>query len=221
MTKSVRASARTCAGVDGCRGGWVVASRAGAHLERTIAETVSRFDIVGIDMPIGLPDGGVRAADAAARRLLGRRASTIFPTPPRAALGLPTHVEASEAARLATGKGLSIQSFHLLSKIGELDRLVRPGDDDHLLEVHPECSFTMLAGGEPPPSKHTPEGLAVRAALLRAEFGTIAPLRGARLDDVLDAYAVLWTAERFARGEHVTFGDGQRDARGILMRIVV
>ena len=51
-------------------------------------------------------------------------------------------------------------------------------------------------------------------------FGPVAPLRGARFDDVLDAYAVLWTTERFARGEHVSFGDGARDERGILMRIV-
>jgi predicted RNase H-like nuclease len=206
--------------VDGCRSGWVVATRAGAAIARTLTETVSRYAVVGVDMPIGLPDDGARAADAAARRLLGRRASTIFPTPPRAALAHLTHAEASAAARLVSGKGISIQAFHLLTKMRELDDLVRPDEDDRLLEVHPECSFVTMAGGEPLPSKHTREGLAARAALLSPEFGEIAPLRGARLDDVLDAYAVLWSAERFARGEHVAFGDGRRDSRGILMRIV-
>ena len=62
--------------------------------------------------------------------------------------------------------------------------------------------------------------MAARAALLAPEFGDVRPLPGARFDDVLDAHAVLWSAERFARGAHVTFGDGRRDARGILMRIV-
>ncbi len=102
----------------------------------------------------------------------------------------------------------------------ELDELAQPGDDDHLLEVHPECSFVLMAGGMSLPSKHTSEGLAARAALLLPQFGIVAPLRGARFDDVLDAYAVLWSTERFTRGEHVSFGDGARDERGILMRIV-
>jgi hypothetical protein len=37
---------------------------------------------------------------------------------------------------------------------------------------------------------------------------------------MLDAYAVLWSVRRFERGQHTVFGDGQRDARGIEMRIV-
>jgi hypothetical protein len=40
------------------------------------------------------------------------------------------------------------------------------------------------------------------------------------VDDVLDAYAVLWSVERFLRNEHRVFGDGSRDSRGIEMRIV-
>src|SRR6516165_8822589 len=65
------------AGVDGCRGGWVVA-RATAidgtvvdvtridRLEALIAEVDDgRLDAVALDMPIGLPRSGRRAADAA------------------------------------------------------------------------------------------------------------------------------------------------------------
>jgi hypothetical protein len=37
---------------------------------------------------------------------------------------------------------------------------------------------------------------------------------------VLDACAVLWSAERFARGDHVTLGDGSVDALGLPMRIL-
>ena len=60
-------------------------------------------------------------------------------------------------------------------------------------------------------------------------FGAIVDIRprGARVDDVLDAFAVLWSAERFARGEHVVLGrDAQQglvmhDERGLPMRIVM
>ena len=37
---------------------------------------------------------------------------------------------------------------------------------------------------------------------------------------MLDAHAVLWSVRRFVAGTAVTFGDGERDARGLPMRIV-
>ena len=42
-------------------------------------------------------------------------------------------------------------------------------------------------------------------------------------DDLLDAYAVLWTALRVARGpgQYRELGDARRDARGLRMQIVV
>jgi predicted RNase H-like nuclease len=42
---------------------------------------------------------------------------------------------------------------------------------------------------------------------------------GARLDDVLDALAVAWSARRWARGAAEVLGN-ERDARGRPMRIV-
>ena len=74
----------------------------------------------------------------------------------------------------------------------------------------------------PLPSKHTADGIERRRALLLPRFGPVvdARPRGAAADDVLDAYAVLWSAERFARGEHLTLGDGSVDELGLPMRIV-
>ena len=40
------------------------------------------------------------------------------------------------------------------------------------MEIHPECSFQALAGAALP-SKHTPDGLRVRRALLRPLFGEV------------------------------------------------
>jgi predicted RNase H-like nuclease len=42
----------------------------------------------------------------------------------------------------------------------------------------------------------------------------------ARLDDVLDAFAALWTAERIASNQHGTLRDGHADGTELAMRIV-
>ena len=217
--------AETCAGIDGCRAGWVVATREGTSVVSDIHDVlVRRHRVVGIDMPIGLAADGDRHADRAARRFLSPRSSTIFSTPSRACLGSSGYVQACARSAAATGKKISLQSWHILNKIAELDHVVSPADEDRVIEVHPECSFAEMHGGQPLVSKHTAEGRADRTALLEREFGALPDTpRGASRDDVLDAYAVLWTAERFAQGVHreLRGEDHQRDERGLLMRIVV
>ncbi len=193
-----------------------------------IADALSRGElaVAGVDMPIGLPEAGSRAADRHARAILGRRGVTVFPAPPRVVLGCESHAAACALARDCAGHGITLQSFHLLPGIRELDRLLGddPTLDDRLIEVHPEVSFATLAGGALAP-KRSPEGRRERLALMARAFpgDTARPPatpRGARPDDVLDALAVLWSALRYHRGAHRTLG-GQPDARGRPMRIVV
>ena len=206
-------------GIDGCRGGWLVASADGARVLREL--TLLGFEIVGIDMPIGLIDGPPRACDVEARRYLRPRGSSVFPAPPRAALRCSDYRTALAVARDATGRGISKQTFNIMPKIAELDLLIDESDPRRVIEVHPECSFRALSAGEVLPSKKKPSGQALRRTLLADHFDL--PSRvppGAALDDMLDAYAVLWSANRFLRGEHIVFGDGQRDGRGLEMRIV-
>ena len=81
--------------------------------------------------------------------------------------------------------------------------------------------FKFLNAGESLPSKKTTHGQVLRRQLLAEHFDVPAAApRGAAPDDMLDAYAVLWSVRRFQRGVHTLFGDGQRDARGVEMRIV-
>jgi predicted RNase H-like nuclease len=92
-----------------------------------------------------------------------------------------------------------------------------------VIEVHPETSFATLSGAasSPLPAKASTDGAVARVRLLEPIFGTLdTSLPGAKADDVVDAYAALWTAERFAAGDHVVLGDGARDERGLVMRIV-
>lgn len=85
------------AGIDGCRGGWVVARwDGGGRLDLIrVARVEALFDapdapaIACVDMPIGLPETGEiggRSAERAVRPLLGGRQSSVFSVPARAAV---------------------------------------------------------------------------------------------------------------------------------------
>lgn len=111
-------------GVDACRKGWVgFSSDSRGYFGTTIEDLVLAADVdgqvrvVAIDIPIGLPTAGTRRADVLARRLVGRRSSSVFATPVRRALMAPTHAEASAASIEVTGKGLSRQVYALRAKI--------------------------------------------------------------------------------------------------------
>ena len=207
------------AGVDGCTAGWIIATLEGATVVATL--DLHPYTRVGIDMPIGLDDSSPRACDIEARRFLGRRGSCVFPAPPRACLPCIDYASALSTARSATGRGISMQTYNIMRKVAELDDVVDPAAGDVVIEVHPECAFKMINGGQDLPSKKTVEGRNRRRDLLRPYFRVPGdPPRGATTDDLLDAYAVLWSTMRFDRGEHIVFGDGRRDGRGIEMRIV-
>lgn len=211
------------AGVDGCPAGWVVARGDAVtvidRLEPLVADAA--ITVIGVDMPIGLPEVWGRSADDAARRFLGRRASTVFATPPRSLVTSIRYDVANARSREAYGRGLSRQTFNLFPKIRELDALMGSDQVERVLEVHPECAFAVMAGGVLPP-KRSPAGRVIREHLLEEHFGDIVRSRprGARVDDVLDAFAVLWSVERFARREHIVHGSGELDGRGLPMRII-
>lgn len=229
------------AGADGCPAGWAVVlfgvtTRAvRRRLLPSFADVLAlpeRPVVLGIDMVIGLPDQaerGGRACDRAARRLLGRRASSVFSPPARPALDATSYEDAlaRNRAHSPDGIGLSIQAYHLLPKIREVDALLTPARQDRVIEVHPELSFLAMNGGDATPSKHTPEGRAIRERLLAATiFPDIASAveaaatSGAKADDWLDAHAVCWTARRKHDGVAVRLPeDPPTDARGLCMEI--
>ncbi len=207
------------AGIDGCRAGWIIATTNGVVVHPTLA--LEGFALIGIDMPIGLSDGPPRTCDIEARKYLGRARSSVFPAPPRVALACTTYESALATSRSTTGRGISLQTYNIMSKVAEVDRLIDPTNQDRVIEVHPECAFKLLNDDESLPSKRTHDGTVIRRRLLAAHFDLPAAVPpGAAIDDVLDAYAVLWSVRRFQRGEHRVFGDGIIDGRGIEMRIV-
>src|SRR5262249_52726333 len=143
-------------------------SRPAATQVRTaVAKTLDALPLTGltgIDMPLGLLDAGWRDADLLARRAPGRRGATVVPIPPRAVSGGETHGDAHPLGRDLAGRGFSVRGWGLRRKIAEADdfrRRARSAPSPvQLYEVHPELSFTAMAGAPLPDSKHTAAGLA-------------------------------------------------------------
>jgi predicted RNase H-like nuclease len=194
-------------GVDAARGGWIAVvlqdgSFADCAWERRFPVLLERFPeaaAVGVDVPIGLPEAGARRrADVEARRVVGPRRSSVFFTPPRAALEAPTYA----AARVLV-PSVSAQGWALRTAILDVDRV----RDPRVHEVHPEVSFALLGGAPLLFAKRTWNGHRERVRLLasagielpdRLDAGVVAA------DDVVDAAVTAWSATRIARGEHLT-----------------
>jgi predicted RNase H-like nuclease len=218
-------------GADGCRSGWVICRRdadgkADVRVVKTLAEACEGLCVLAVDMPIGLMDEPIpgRACEPEARALLPGKASSVFPTPCRAALACTTHAAANAASR-KLGKGLNQQTFHLFPKMREIDALMRSNRKLHRIvyEAHPELAFARMNGGRPVLSKkRQPEGFQERLKLLaRHGFAVkVEKLPGAARDDVLDAVAVCRTATLIAEGKATRLGPArERDRYGLPMNI--
>ena len=180
---------------------------------------------VGIDIPIGLRAAGQRAADQAARARLGAARSSVFFAPIRPLLGAATHREASDRNEGVEGRRISLQTFGILARVAEVDALLQgdPGARAALVEVHPEVSFRAMSRRGDLAGKKTAEGRQQRRAAVEAWLGgplALPRLPPARPDDLLDALACAWTAQRWADGRAAVLGEEQ-DEVGLPARIVV
>ena len=193
---------------------------AGAHLAASLEDVLAdpALTVLGVDTPVGLdpePVAGGRAADLAARRALSAGAppglrgvgSRVFSAP--TAAQLDAWRAGADHARVnavhPVGPRLTLQAFHILAKIADANAIA--ARDPRLVEVHPELSFLALAGETLPPKRQA-AARARRAALL-AGVGfdvetltrALGPARGRwQGDDLLDACAACWSADRVARG---------------------
>ena len=199
---------RLLAGVEPCRGGWLVVSGKlqgvslfpdPPQLMGTLTEILDyrpSFEIVALHSTIGLPSErapGGRACDRDARRLLGaRRGAAIVSPPLRSILG-------DDA-----GEGLSAVVRRLLPRIREVQDNVASYHQRSVFEVHPELGFYQLNDDAPLRySKRTSLGIEERLALLQARMPGLERVLDNRPESVplprlLDACVDLWTARRVA-----------------------
>lgn len=164
------------AGLDGCRGGWILAcwrpaqQKLELHVLTTLSELTALRQLpacVVVDMPLVLERiavAGGRRCDREARALLptGRK-SSIFSAPTTAALeawrlgGGYRQVSDAQRQTGAAAPGLSLQAFNLLRHIDDLQRFVANHPTPTCLEGHPELAFGRLHAERRGPlaSKHT------------------------------------------------------------------
>ncbi len=223
------------AGVDAARHGWVVVvigkkieALAGSTFEDVLALTRS-CDVVGVDIPIGLPEvveRGGRTCDRMARERLGKRSSTVFSPPPRSVLNIEDYQEALAVCREESpdGLGISIQAFNILPRIREVDDSMSVTTQSRVVEIHPELAFSVLNREPILISKHELEGKIRRRVLLERFYGVDLPETPAGIkaseDDLLDACAVAASATRVALNEHIRLPETPHtDSRGLRLEI--
>jgi predicted RNase H-like nuclease len=223
------------AGIDGCRSRWLAiahmpgSSSFTAQILATNELAAQLWKLAAIDIPIGLPDRGAREADSLARNFIGPRYRSVFPCPIRPALDATSWKEACEITYQHNGHRVSPPTFGILPKIRAVDEFVRSTDlRQRLFEVHPEVSFASWQGAPMLHAKKDARGHEQRRDLIARHFGpeafasVVAQIdsRKVAADDIADAFAALWSAERLLAGTAQRLPEGSAvDSYGLPMHI--
>ena len=203
-------------GADGCKKGWftVLLSERNNWKVDIFTDIFSLWNkyndasLILLDIPIGLLETGFeeRKCDKKARKLLGaKRASSIFPTPCRAATYTKSYEQASSINKQKTGRGLSRQVWNIIPKIREADMLLSRDKlaRSRIREIHPEICFWALAGYPMKHPKKTEQGFIERRRVLKSVYLHVDDIISFALsnykrnevvkDDILDALSAAVT----------------------------
>lgn len=223
-------------GVDGCKGGWIVAVLGSAlRIERLssigeILETYPDYGALLIDMVIGLRDSAEQLRpDDIARKELKPRGSTLFPVPSREAVYKETYVEQKKANLKTLGKSLSKQASAIIPKIREIDEFMseHPEFKNRIDESHPELDFARLNGSVLLTRKKDAAGINERIKVIKHYIPGIgipdlyvkAKELRCNVDDIADAICLAVTAKLKFGGLCETIPENpEMDNNGLYMR---
>lgn len=229
------------AGVDACKGGWVVAKSAAWPCRESprlalcpdfagvIAYTLD-CKRVAVDIPIGLSRGAkLRKCDVEAKKLLaGHNPSALFYAPPRETLHAETPVEFQRLHRKARGSGAGLPVWGFLPKVKEANAAMTAALQKRIVEFHPELSWLRVAG-EDLDSKHTSVGIAQRKRLILKDVPELEQVlrwkdflgRAAAMDDLLDAIIGIAVAWASLKGSpyRLPANSAETDGAGLRMEI--
>ncbi len=234
------------AGIDGCRGGWLVILVQEDLLQMRLCPSIEDAadfchlaTAIWIDMPIGFTEDGPegRECDRLARRILSPiRHSSVFTPPCRAAL-YADPIEASTVNYQRTGKKLSRQTVKIIPKMRELDVFLQgisPSLIPQWKEAHPEVVFAQLNNRQPMRhAKRRLEGRSERLHLLSKYWPKSLAWyqknerqharKSVQPDDIIDALGLAIGACLVVSGrmpQKSLPADPARDRQGFPMRIV-
>lgn len=227
---------KTYVGVDWMKGSWIASELTGNIASyktfKTIDELCSYYEGISeilIDMPIGLPESSEEAQlrpDIEARKYLkvAARKSSIFPVPFRQLSYAESKADVWELNN-KLGAKLTVAGSGILPCIKQVDSFLQSNLEwkERLIESHPECAFQALNGGKGiETSKHTPEGIEERIAILSQYVFNIRELvdsvSKSKKEDILDSLCLAVTS-KFG---YVSIPKKPvRDSKGLPMRIVI
>lgn len=227
------------AGVDGYKNGWFVildeihSGNLDWVATGSFAELLcvpQRPEVIAVDIPIGLLGAarhGGRDCDAEARRLLGNRRNSVFSPPVRAAISAKDYHSAKRANQESSPSRIAIshQAYGIFPKICEVDSLMTTKLQDRVFEVHPELCFLEMGGHPMRNGKKTEAGYLERERLLLGFREIVQELERRRpsklkKDDILDACAACWTANRIYQNTAVRIPtDPPLDSKGLRMEM--
>ena len=227
---------KTYVGVDWMKGSWIASELTGNIASyktfKTIDELCSYYEGISeilIDMPIGLPESSEEAQlrpDIEARKYLkvAARKSSIFPVPFRQLSYAESKAEVWELNN-KLGAKLTVAGSGILPCIKQVDSFLQSNLEwkERLIESHPECAFQALNSGKGvETSKHTPEGIEERIAILSQYVFNVRELvdsvSKSKKEDILDSLCLAVTS-KFG---YVSIPKKPvRDSKGLPMRIVI
>jgi predicted RNase H-like nuclease len=228
-------------GVDACRKGWFAVSMGPNNVwEIGIFDSIGdllnacqRNALILIDIPIGLPDNGKRKCDVEARKILKKRAASVFPVPCRQAIHADTYKKACRINQKILGVKLSMQTWNISEKIREVDDLLCSNDKARrsMRESHPEICLWALADQRPMTHyKKSNRGFAERRKLLKRINPATEKIVNSAMqrflrkdlarDDILDAIVLGISAASGKKSLDTIPKNPPRDAVGLPMEIV-
>jgi predicted RNase H-like nuclease len=187
---------------------------------------------MAVDIPIGLTNAGRRQCDAQARALLGApRGNSVFPAPIRPAINASSRAVASQITQATDGRKVGAHAWGIFRKVRDLDAVLvaNVARQHQIREIHPELSFWAWNGSRPMAyKKKSKQGELERRRLIDAHYGNqvVGQIRikyrvgQVGHDDIQDALAALWTAERIVVGTAIVIPDPPPlDSAGLRMEI--
>jgi len=164
------------AGVDACKGGWIVARslswpcREAPCLAvcpdfRAVIALTPDCQRVAVDIPIGIPSGKqIRRCDQEAKDFLranDHNPAAVFFTPPRECLPAENAKEFQRLHGLTRTTGAGYPVWGFMKKVKEANESMTPKLQGRIIEFHPELAWLRVAGRNLS-SKHEDEGIAER-----------------------------------------------------------